>query len=305
MEEFFKFRKVAIEFMPEMQFVSSSCKHHRRLIRKNRPNIYFLRRSIHRLEKGLTSKHKKHVFGLDYIYDTVLSFEVNYGIDKNTSTWAEKVLKKYFDVVSSDKVNPARERFFDFIKGLSEKQYHIDNKNSYDTCFGELVKKRKSVRYYKKDLVKIEDIVDSASLASNYPSACNRQNLKLIIVRDKKKLKIIKSIELGWKSFVNDFNAIVFVVADFSAYEFFRDRHLPYIEAGLFSMSFVYALESKGVSSCFVNWPESKSNDRKINDILGLSDFQKVIIALTVGYEAKQETPDSCRKDIGDFYEIV
>ena len=78
------------------------------------PVNYFLRRAVHRLEKGLIMQPRREVFALDYIADTVDSYAASLAgtVDRDEVCWAHDVLTEYFSATGQHPViSAAREKF--------------------------------------------------------------------------------------------------------------------------------------------------------------------------------------------------
>lgn len=63
-----------------------------------------------------------------------------------------------------------------------------------------------------------------------------------------------------------------------------RDRHTIYIDASLASMAFILALETLGLSSCGINWPDIEARERKMETRLTLKKHQRALMLMAVGY---------------------
>jgi nitroreductase len=63
-----------------------------------------------------------------------------------------------------------------------------------------------------------------------------------------------------------------------------RDRHLIYIDSSLAAMSFLFALEVQGISSCCVNWPDIAENETAMSDLLELAPDERPIMLVALGY---------------------
>src|SRR5690606_16867538 len=88
----------------------------------------------------------------------------------------------------------------------------------------------------------------------------------------------------GTSGFAENLTSIVAVVGDLSAYPYERDRHLIYIDGSLAAMQLMLALETLGLSTCSINWPEINANERKIRKVIKLKDYERVVMLLAVGY---------------------
>lgn len=271
-----------------------------------------LRRNIHRLEKGLIMRPRRAVFALDYIAQTVEIFE-RVGKQKNINEkeylWATAVLQKYFQVV--DTTHPLLSKLvsrFQLLKPHSkqltqlpyphtQKQQHAI---TYDAFF-ELAKARRSTRWYQGKPVEHEKIEQAVALALQAPSACNRQPFEYVVISQPPLLKKVAAIPGGTAGFSDNIPCLIAVVGDLSYYPMERDRHVIYIDGSLSAMQFMLALETLGLSSCPINWPELHKQDKKISSLLKLPQFKRVVMFIAVGYALNEGyIPYSAKKQQKD-----
>jgi nitroreductase len=92
-----------------------------------------------------------------------------------------------------------------------------------------------------------------------------------------------------------------------AAFQGLYDRHATYIDASLSLMTFVYSLETMGVSSCVINWPKVPKNDLLARKYIDLEESENIIMLLSVGYaENKGMIPYSQKmnnKNLIKYYE--
>ena len=131
----------------------------------------------------------------------------------------------------------------------------------------------------------VDKALNAASLA---PSACNRQSFKYRIFDDPKLTKEIANIPFGTSGYADNIPMVIVVVGDLSNYFSSRDRHTIYIDAFLSVMSFMYALETLGLSSIAINWPDFGLLENRMKKKLNLKTYERPVIMLGVGY-AKDE----------------
>jgi nitroreductase len=257
---------------------------------------YLLRRNIHGLEKGILMRPRREIFGLDYIEETVNSYK-NAVLNEDISNplelqWSHDVLSEYFRVVGRHPiVENARSRFVSIRYGVEIDSLRIPYKR--DSTFStsityeqllELARIRKSIRWYLQKPVP-RDIIDQAIiLASFSPSACNRQPYEFRIFDDPELIQKISSLPGGTKGFHHNLPVIVVMVGKLRAYFSERDRHLIYIDASLASMAFMLALETLGLSSCPLNWPDVDRAENQIIKYLNLDPDERVIMLIALGY---------------------
>lgn len=275
-----------------------------------------LRRNIHRLEKGLIMQPRRDVFGLDYIAETVVDFS-RYAQDTNRDAaidepnWFYDVLCDYFQTVDqSHPVIAAAKQQFEQVAVFNESQQaDSQQQHSYidaDAVISEnfipypqtellradvefeqlmkLVKQRRSVRWFHPQPVDSELLLKAVDLARFAPSACNRQPFKFVIANRADKASTLLKLAMGTVGFAQQVPCAIAVVGDLASYEAERDRHLIYIDASLAAMQLMLALETLGLSSCPINWPDIEQREVKITQHLNLSSTQRPVMLMAIGY---------------------
>lgn len=257
---------------------------------------YGLRRNIHRLEKALLMRPRKAVFAQDYIRETVEWYgeclDGEHASAPEELGWAQDVLEEYFSVVEpTDIVQKAKDIYYSLptcrsasVKNIPYRYGQIDRSvERYETLL-ELARQRKSVRWYLDKPVPREDIDKAISLAVYSPSACNRQPFEYRILDDPALLRFVAAQVPGIHGFDKNLPGLVVIVGKLRAYFHERDRHLIYIDASLSAMAFMLALESLGISSCGINWPDQDKLHTMIRRVLNLQSDERVILLIAYGY---------------------
>lgn len=260
-----------------------------------------LRRGIHRLEKGILSKPRRDIFAVGYIRETVDFYERAVQSRENEALvpdeelkWAHDVLEKYFSITGShSRIDVQRERFRELrtpsfeTNGQPKRPYKRDlsvpPSVDYEDLL-ELSKRRRSVRWFRREPVPRELIRKAVDVASMSPSACNRQPFEFRVFDDPKLVDKVASLPAGTKGFHHNFPAIIVLVGKLRNYYGERDRHLIYIDASLAAMGFVYAAESLGLSTCCINWPDIEEYEQEADEVLGLKPDQRPVMFMAVGY---------------------
>ncbi|MBE0471605.1 MAG: nitroreductase family protein [Methyloprofundus sp.] len=259
-----------------------------------------LRRNIHRIEKGLIMKPRRDVFANKYIVETMECFlecVEKKIIDRNEAKWAEDVLEIYFESVQNESNNIVYSMsLFEKVKKLSIKdESEADNFSpyiykdlektevNYDEIKG-LFLKRRSVRWFKKKDVPLELIEQAVDAAVFAPTACNRQPYSFHIVTTKDTAVSVAKTAVGTNGFAENIPCIIAIVGDLSAFSGERDRHLIYIDGSLVAMQLMLAMETLGLSTCPINWPDKASAEYDIRKILHLKTYERPVLLLAVGY---------------------
>jgi len=262
---------------------------------------YRLRRNIHRLEKGLTMPHRRRRFATGYIAQTVADLETlarrmeegqcqRFGADIQ---WATDVLAAYFAAVQEDAVTEgARRRFADLRRaaGLEPSgpvtipAAERPEPGLTPEQFRQLVARRRSVRWFlprRVDRARIEWALEAARTA---PSACNRQPIRYIVVDEPSAAVRCASLLMGAEGYAAGVPAVAVIAGRWRAFEDARDRHLPYLDAGLSAMLFLLALEVQGLGGCCVNCPDLPGQTARLMHFLGLEPDEQPLLAVVFGH---------------------
>lgn len=273
---------------------------------------FLLRRGIHRLEKGMIMRPRRDIFGLQYIEDTVETFCALHrqgDADEDLMQWARDVLEQYFEIVgSTPEIDRSRAAFFALNREEMEARDWIpyprgteDSPVSYPE-FLALSKRRRSVRWFLQKPVERELIDKAVTAAAQAPSACNRQPFEFRIFDEPEAVASVIGIPMGSKGFAQNVPAVAVVVGHLSAFFHERDRHVIYIDASLATMTFLYALESQGLSSCCLNWPDHEPYETQMAERLGLSPDERPIMLVAFGHpDPEGMIPYSAKKGLDEL----
>lgn len=255
---------------------------------------YILRRSVHRLEKGLVMQPRRKVFAEDYISTTVDEFVTltrDGLLTTDESKWVVDVLNGYFSVVDlTPTIGAARQRFFGFVtanQDTSSVPYAAKRKTPASVTYEEfdaLTRRRSSVRWYQDRQVPDELIRQAIDTACNAPSACNRQPYSFHVSTSREVAVALAKCTGGTAGFADNVQRVIAVTGNLAAYVHERDRHIIYIDASLATMQLLLALETLGLSSCVINWPDVSLHERRIRELLKLAVHERVIMLVAVGY---------------------
>jgi nitroreductase len=270
-----------------------------------------LRRNIHRLEKGLLMQPSRDAFARDYIGETVEFYthalsrpDTLTGVDTGEIQWAHDVLAHFFEVTSkSDPVIArARTAYASLPVPASPGNlfpYPVSRLKKTDITYDQLLAlalNRRSVRWFLDKPVP-RDLIDRAlAVARQSPTACNRLPYEFLVFDDPALVKRIAGIPFGASGYSHQIPTIIVIKGDLSSYFSPRDRHVPYIDASLAAMGFIYALETLGLHSSPINWPDFEPLESKMAKALKLKPYERVIMLLAVGYADPQGSVGSSRK---------
>ena len=286
-------------FRREQQaFLVGRSRYARELVRPGE-TVALLRRNVHRIEKGILMRPRRRSFALGYIEETVdcyaRALKISEGpcLESGERKWVHDVLSLYFSVVDSKgKIKRLRERFAALENGQSEndvcfvpyqRDLHEASPVSYEALW-KLARRRRSVRWFIPKPVP-RDLIDLAvQLGTQAPSACNRQPFQFRVFDDPDLVRRIARIPMGTGGYAENIPVITVVIGQQRHYFDERDRHLIYIDASLAVMGMVYALETLGLSTCCINWPDIEEREREMSAVLKLDPDERPIMCLAIGY---------------------
>lgn len=263
---------------------------------------FMLRRNIHRMEKGLIMRPRRSVFAADYVEETVSAYAARVeGITAGGGAaagiedlqWASGVLSGYFEAAAGHPaIESARARFRplegeETPGGRPLAPFRRDLTSPSPVGCDDLLAlaaRRRSVRWFLPRPVPRELIDRAVRVAAESPSACNRQPFHFRIYDDPELVQQVAVLPPGARGFEHNFPAVVVVVGNLRAYFHEKDRHVIYIDGSLAAMSFILALESLGLSSCCINWPDLEPEERRMQELIGLEPDQRVVMVIAVGY---------------------
>jgi nitroreductase len=293
---------INFSFIREQHAVTSGIyKFYYRSIKKI--NWSLIRRNTHRIEKGLIMKPQKKIFALNYIEETVNEYlKLEKNNENHTVKWCTDILDTFFNTIQlNDKTKKLKNKF-DNHKLKFEIPFDNDDKRNnhnekYTPYFKEnylskvkyedlyqLSVNRRSVRYFKPNKID-KNILDKALLiARQAPSACNRAPYKYIFFNDSNMASEIASIPFGTIGYSHQIPCLAVLVGDLSLFASSRDRHNIYVDSSLSAMSFIFALETLGLSSCCINWPDFLPLEIKMSKKLKLKSYERVIMLIAIGY---------------------
>jgi nitroreductase len=291
-------------WVEQREVLAGQISYHRQLLQPSTGvPLYTLRRNIHRLEKGISVPNRRPVFATGYIQETIdllerlvqmRSARQDLGdLLSSTIQWGADVLAQYFEVVDETEViGQAKKRFQLMLSryelAVGSMYPHVRQRSkappvAYDGLLC-LAWQRRSVRRYRSEAVPRELIDKALEVAKLSPSACNRQAFEFRIYDEPSLVQKLVELPGGMSGYGEGVPCVVVLVGEQGAYFHERDRHVIYIDASLAAMAFQFALETLGLSSCCVNWPNLPEKDRSVAELLSLTPDERVIMLIAVGF---------------------
>ncbi len=139
----------------------------------------------------------------------------------------------------------------------------------------ELIKQRRSIRKYKKEKIKQEEILKILEAGRWAPSASNNQPWRFIVIRDEELIKKIGGAckILTINSFVETSPLIIIIYTE-------KKHRWVYLDCGMCAQNMMLEAYSLGIGSCFIG----AFREKKIKEIVNLPEDFNVVGLITFGY---------------------
>lgn len=237
-----------------------------------------LRKQAHILEKGLQIPNREP--GHSKAQYSVVKDKIQESFCEESNKWANNILKLYEQVQDNKCINK------DVYIPFRENELDLE-------MFENFSKSRRSIRNFKKEKVSNELISRIAQLVNWSPNSCNRQNTKIYITSDDKKIKKCMKLN-GGATCMNQPSHFISIVSDTRSYMLPVEFNAAYIDASLAGQNFILGLHSAGISSCVLNWTHaSKNQEMELRKELEIDEQELVIFNMVIGYPEFNIQPSS------------
>lgn len=265
----------------------------------------------HAIEKGLSHNDFRPEFGKESIFGKLNKHlmeykQLGYDLENQFIQAAISALNEYkkrhvdqeidipwFDNLFRTWLKPTPE-----LSGTKE----VFRNNASNRSYSDIVSSRVSIREFGSGNVDLQDIEDAIHISVKTPSVCNRQPWKVKVVSNPDIISKLLKVQGGFGGY-NLPNKLLLVTVDTSLFNGRNERNEPYIDGGLFTMSLLYALESKNIATVALNAMFTNKRSKQVADILNLNDSEMLITFIAVGeYPESAMVPKSFR---GDYKQII
>ena len=267
-------------------------------------------KKTHSLEKRLSFENPEPSYGKSKVFQLIhliSKYEVKVKKNNRIVDWSVSVVyqmienyfneeEKYLFQQKTKNIGAFDNLNLDKSKGG---YYTVEKKSITDTnftSFKDLAFSRHSIRSFVGPVPEIY-IEKAVEVALKSPSNCNLQPIRIYKINDKEKINNILQLQRGNKGFTSEIHQLIVFVVNLSNYSGFRERNQCFIDTGIFSVTFAYALHDLGYGSCMLNWASTVNEDRSINRILKLPKNHIVTLTMAIGdMPNKLKIPRSLRR---------
>ena len=172
--------------------------------------------------------------------------------------------------------------------------------------FATIAQNRHSARKFSNKDIPKDVITNVIKLAQTAPSACNRQPIKVYACINDKKIQEIMKIHGGLRGFSQP-KVVFAITGDLNLYLNEYERNTIFVDGGIFIMNLLYSLDYFSLASCPIIWGSEPDMDKKLTDILKISNHEKVVGLVVSGYYADDDfiAAISHKRDVEDVLTII
>jgi len=165
---------------------------------------------------------------------------------------------------------------------------------------------RFTLREFKDETVDENTIQRAINLAIKSPSVCNRQPWHVYHITDKELKRKALKYQAGNRGFGEKIPNLIIITTDLRAFMPGQEHYQHWIDGGMFSMSFIWALHSLGIASCCLNWSQSPSNDKAFRELININPAHTVTMMIAVGRpDSENIVCSSERRPLQEVYTFI
>ncbi|WP_166785856.1 nitroreductase family protein [Cryobacterium sp. TMT1-62] len=261
-----------------------------------------LTKDYHRVEKGLALREPKRPFGAEVEKRLRVGLGALTNKDSNPmgyGAYAESALAALQswnaggDVDDTVALRVSRDDVF----------RQIENGQSSNVTWNSFFTSRRSVRDFDNSIeVDLADIEAAVVLATNTPSVCNRQAFRVHMFTGKTAVADVLAQQNGNAGFRSSIPVVLAVTVDVRLFSGPSERNQRWIDGGLFAMTLGWALHSRELGTCFLNWSMKNSESNAFRASAGIAAHEDIITLIAVGIPPQSfKVARSPRRQIGEI----
>lgn len=259
-------------------------------------------KEYHVIEKGLTMPNRRIGFGKDKIIslcNNCLLYIDRYCELSTQVRHAISVIKEYYQIHEKFEfedpfVITKMEELLNLPitqnvnKSTQQSVSNEDYFRNISANFTQFSESRKSIRSYTDKEVSLEKLKNAIRLSLNYPSACNRQTVRLYVYTDKNQINNILEIQGGNRGFGHLTNKLIIITAELGVFEETAERNQAFIDGGIYLMNLLYSLHEQKIGACTLNCSNTPEKDKILQNICGTKESEVFIAMVTCGIPPTQ-----------------
>lgn len=265
--------------------------------------------TMHQLEKGMSFTESKRNFGGDkaeMLVGMIRKYIYQYGQDEVCNV-AINVLYEYIQRNNSSKQKSVRKAIIelcDEYKNVISKGYagvkNVSEPPAFDiNTIEKFFATRSSVRDYSATPITDDEISSALKIASNTPSACNRQTTRVYHINDKTQMNDLINNQLGNQGWCNNATSCFIVTVNECYFGGGYERYQGLIDGGLYAMNLVWGLHLNHIATCFKMFVREPKREKTFKRIAKIPENEIPIVLVLAGHYKSSPvvSPKSVRID--------
>ncbi len=252
-------------------------------------------KEYHVLEKGITMPKRRLGFGTNIILslcDNCVEYADKYDVSNCQLKHAVGVLMEYKSIHEKNNFKLENEVISKLNKvekyqlNTATEQIAITNKAYFsknNSDFKSFSNSRKSIRNYDDTPVSVDKIYNSLQLATNTPSACNRQAWRTYLFSDKEVMKSILEVQGGNRGFGHLADKLIVITAEVGLFYNAAERNQAFIDGGIYAMNLLYSLHYNEIGACILNCSFTPEKDQELRSLVEIKPSEVFIAMVACG----------------------
>jgi nitroreductase len=242
-----------------------------------------LTKDYHRVEKGLALREPKRPFGAEVekrlrlgidSLDATGSGADPHGVFAKSALTALQTWNSGGDADDSVALRMDRDDVFP----------QADQGEPAEQKWDRFFSSRRSIRDFDSSLrVNMADIEAAVSMATNSPSVCNRQAFRVHVYTGEAAVHAVLAQQNGNAGFRSSVPVVLAVTVDARLFSGPSERNQRWIDGGLFAMTLGWALHSRALGTCYLNWSMKNGESDAFRASSGIPANEDIITLIAVG----------------------
>lgn len=270
------------------------------LVDRSKRQFYKILIEAHTIEKGLSLREPKHLFGKDkirFVMSTLSGYDIGYStLPAHMSLGA---LETYVSFHAQAGVSdPFLDEIASYLKAWETKLPKPWKGGTRDYSFGaepigslkHLLASRSSIRTLRPMPLPADQIFEAIQQAQLAPSQCNRQSSKVHVYQDPAQIKELLALQGGSRGFAESVGNLFVVSSELSAWGGPGQRNQAYVDGSLFAMCLLFACRSFGWGACPLNLAINHKTETAIRRVGGIPAGERLMMMIAFG---EPDAPDT------------
>jgi hypothetical protein len=271
----------------------------------------------HVIEKGMSFPNLRLGFGQAVLLSLINLLKIyidNYPVEQQIFS-AYSVVGKYIELHKFHQFDISKiEKLYDRLNIEDSKNFESGgtltvNKNDMfknNMDFKSFFESRVTVRHFSDKDVDLSLLFDAISIAQKSPSVCNRQTIRVFIVKDKTNIIEHLKYQNGNRGFGHTINKLLIITSDLRYFNIPEERNQSYIEGGIYTMSLLNSLHHLQLGAVTLNWCVNKNKDIEYHKFSKIGFEYNIITMIGVGHVPENfNVPKSIRKTSTQIIHLI